>query len=194
MHCVQSLPEDYRKIYEIDLQKNKKTALLLNILGSVMGILMVLAMHFVIPIGTLFSMENGFADYCLRFVVLIVGIIVYIILHEWVHGRVMRFYGARQVKFGFTGLYAFAGSKEDYFAKKAYIVIALAPLVLWGVVLLAVNLLVGEAWFWVVYWIQVMNVTGAVGDLFVTVKFSKMPVDILVNDDGVSMRVYLPEG
>ena len=193
MHCLQSLPENYRKIYEVDLQKNKKTALLINGLAIAVSLIMGIGMHCFVPIGTLFSMEAGLGAYCLRFAVLIAAMIGYIILHEWVHGRAMRFYGAKKLRFGFTGMYAYAGSKEDYFTKNAYIVVALAPLVVWGIVLLVINLLVPEPWFWVVWLIQINNVSGAMGDIFVTVKFSRMPADILVNDDGVSMRVYARE-
>ena len=193
MHCVQKLPENYRKIYEVDLQKNKKTALLINGLAIVVSLIMGIGMHCFVPIGTLLSMEAGLGAYCLRFAVLIAAMIGYIILHEWVHGRAMRFYGAEKLRFGFTGMYAYAGSKEDYFIKNAYIVVALAPLVVWGIVLLVINMLVPEPWFWVVWLIQINNVSGAMGDIFVTVKFSRMPADILVNDDGVSMRVYARE-
>lgn len=74
--------------------------------------------------------------------------------------------------------------------KKAYIFIALAPVVLWGIVLAVINAFVPEAWFWVVYLLQVINLSGAAGDLFVTVKFSRFPKDILVRDYGVGMTVY----
>ena len=194
MHCVQHLPENYVQIYSVDLQKDKKTAILINVLATVVSLIMGFGMHLAVPIGTLFSMEDGFGAYCLRFAVLIAAVIGYIVLHEWVHGRVMRFYGAKQVQFGFTGLYAFAGSREDYFDKRAYRIIAMAPLVLWGIVLLILNILVPLSWFWVVWLVQIMNVSGAMGDVFVTLKFSKMRPDILVNDDGVSMRVYAREG
>ena len=86
-------------------------------------------------------------------------------------------------------MYAFAGS-DDYYAKKPYIFIALAPIVVWGIVLAVINLLVPRQWFWMVYLIQVINLSGAAGDLFVTVKFSRLPKDILVRDYGVGMRVY----
>ena len=74
--------------------------------------------------------------------------------------------------------------------KKNYFFIALAPVILWGVVLAILNVFVPEQWFWVVYYIQIANVSGAAGDLYVTVKFSKMPKDILVTDSGVEMKVY----
>ena len=40
------------------------------------------------------------------------------ILHEIVHGIAMRICGTKKVKYGFTGLYAFAGSKDFYDIKK----------------------------------------------------------------------------
>ena len=86
-------------------------------------------------------------------------------------------------------MYAYAGS-DAYFGKKPYIVIALAPVVVWGVVLLILNLLAGDGWFWVVWLIQVSNLSGAAGDLYVTAKLSKMSADILIQDSGVSMTVY----
>ena len=53
-----------------------------------------------------------------------------------------------------------------------------------------INALVPTSWFWVVYFLQVCNISGAAGDMFVTVKFAKMPEDILVKDSGVGMVVY----
>lgn len=44
--------------------------------------------------------------------------------------------------------------------------------------------------FWVVYFIQITNISGAAGDLYITFRFRKLPNDILINDTGVEMRVY----
>ena len=38
--------------------------------------------------------------------------------------------------------------------------------------------------------IQLINISGAAGDLFAAVKFSRMPKNILIQDSGVSMRVF----
>ena len=89
-------------------------------------------------------------------------------------------------------MYAFVGS-SDYYDKTAYIFIALAPVVIWGIVLAIVNLLVSVEWFWVVYFIQIMNLSGAAGDLYVTVKFSRLPKDVLIQDYGVGMKVFSKE-
>ena len=146
-------------------------------------------MHFYIPISTLFDMQNGLGAYTVRFIILMVLIVVYMVLHELVHGVTMKLFGTKKVKYGFTGLYAFAGS-DDYYDKKSYIIIALAPVVIWGIVIAVVNALVSPEWFWVIYFIQISNISGAAGDIYVTAKFSRLPKDILVKDVGVGMTVY----
>ncbi len=194
MKAYTELPAGYKEILSINLQKDKKLAFLVNGLAILIGVAMVLPMHFYIPIGTLFDaelfeMEGGIAFYVLRFAVLVVAAIAYLILHELVHGIAMRICGTKKVKYGFTGLYAFAGS-EDHYDKSGYIFIALAPVVLWGAVIAVINAFMPVEWFWVVYFLQVMNVSGAAGDLYVTVKFSRLPKDILVRDNGVGMTVF----
>jgi len=189
MKAVENLPEGYNKIYAIDLQKNKRIALLVNLLAIVIAVLLAVPMHFVVPFFSMLSMENGMQNYMLRFGAFLVFVVLYMILHEFVHGIAMKICGTKKVKYGFTGMYAFAGSK-DFYGKKAYIFIALAPVVFWGIVLAIVNLFVSVEWFWVVYLIQIINVSGAAGDLFVTVKFSRLPRDILIQDYGVGMTVF----
>ena len=189
MKSYVELPQGYREIDSIDLQKNKKLSLLVNGLALLIGVLMAVPMHFVVPITALFDMSDGFVAYFIRFGVLMAAMIVYMVLHEWVHGVTMKLCGTKKVKYGFTGLYAFAGS-EDYYDKRSYITIALAPIVVWGVVLLVLNLLVPTQWFWVVYLVQITNISGAAGDLYVTYRFSRLPADILVRDYGVGMTVY----
>lgn len=189
MKNVSSLPENYREIYSVDLQKNKKMAILINCLALVIAAVFAVPAHFYVPVTTLFDMKNGLGAYTVRFAVLLLGMIAYIILHELVHGVAMKACGTKKIKYGFTGLYAFAGS-EDYYDKKSYITIALAPIVVWGIVIAVVTAIVPREWFWVVYFIQLCNLSGAAGDLFVTLKFSRLPVDILVRDCGIGMTVY----
>lgn len=192
MKAVHNLPEGYKDILSIDLQKDKKLFLLINILATVIIVVMAVPMHFLVPITSLFDISKGLKAYTIRFVVLFVAMIAYIVLHELVHGITMKILGTKKIKYGFTGLLAYAGS-DDYYDKKSYITIALAPIVIWGVVLAIINIFVSSEWFWVVYFIQLLNVSGAAGDMYVTVKFAKLPKDILVRDYGVSMTVYSAE-
>ena len=183
------LPENYRPVLTVDLQKDRKKMLLVNGIAAVIGLVLAVLGHLYVPIGAMFSMKDGVLDYFLRFGALFVGILVYMVLHELVHGIFMRRFSGAKVKYGFTGMYAFAGS-DAYFSKKHYIIIALAPVVVWGIVLAVICPLVPERWFWVPWFIQVSNISGAAGDFYVTWKFRSLPADILVQDSGVAMTVY----
>ncbi len=182
--CLE-LPEGYEALFAIDLQKDKKLALLVNSLALVIALALIV-------LGGALMLRNSEIVIELTLVktlALLAGLVVYILLHELVHGIFMRINSGQRPKYGFTGLYAYAGS-QAYFAKKPYIVIALAPIVVWGVVLAALCVLVPRDWFWVVWLIQVINLSGAAGDLYVTVRFSHLPRNILVQDTGVSMTVF----
>lgn len=189
MRAVKTLPIGYKEIYSVNLQKDKKAAVVVNLIALVISILLIVPAHFLVPIMTLFHIEDGMSNYIIRFLTLILLMLAYLVLHELVHGIAMKICGTQKVKYGFTGVYAFAGS-DDYYNKRAYIFIALAPVVLWGIVLAVIIPFVATTWFWIIYFIQVMNISGAAGDLFVTVRFSCFPKDILVRDTGVGMTVY----
>ena len=186
------VPENYRELFSIDLQKEKKLMLLVNGLSLAIGAVLFVAGLLMVPITALFDLESGLGAYIARFAVLVVGMIAYILLHELVHGVFMRYFSGRKPHYGFTGMYAYAGS-DACFDRRSYIVIALAPVVIWGLVLAVLAPVVPRSWFWVVYLIQIINLSGAAGDYYVTVRFLRLPPDILVRDTGVSMTVFGPK-
>ena len=188
MNSYKELPAGYREILHIDLQKDQKLMLIVNFLGAILMAIMLVPAAFMVPFTTLFDYSE-MGQFIWKMGAMALGFVTYMVLHEAVHGIVMRHYCDTKVTFGFTGVYAFAASKA-YYCKKHYIVIALAPIVVWGIVLGILNFLVPISWFYVVYLIQLGNISGAAGDLYVTWRFRKLPGDILVQDDGVSMTVY----
>lgn len=189
MHALQTLPANYTEICAVDLKQNKRLALLVNVLAALIAIAMAVPALFYVPFSTLYDMSGGIGAYLLRFAVLLISMLAYIVLHELVHGVTMKLFGTKKVRYGFSGPYAFAGS-DDYYSKWAYIIIALAPILVWGIALAVILPLVSAEWFWVVYIIQIINISGASGDIYVTIRFLKFPSDILVRDSGVAMKVY----
>jgi len=190
MKAVQNLPENYKEILSVDLEKDKKLLWGVNIAALVICVAMILPVTlFIVPIWTMIDTGQGIGSMLIKFAATMGLLVIYIILHELVHGIAMKICGTKKVRYGFKGLYAFAGS-DDYYDKKSYIFIALAPVVLWGVVLAVVNVLVPEDWFWIIYIVQMQNISGAVGDYYVSLKFSRLPKDILIKDYGVGMTVY----
>lgn len=189
MNNTLTLPEGYVLQEHIDLQKDKKLMGIVN--GLALAVMTVLAVigHMIVPISRLYSVGGDMGGMLVRVGTLLVGYIVYMVLHELTHGVCMKHFSGARVKYGFTGMYAWAGS-EAYFNKGSYIVIALAPIVVLGILLAVLNVFVSEEWFWVVYFIQIGNLSGAAGDLYVTARFAKYPKDILIRDSGVAMSVY----
>ena len=181
------LPEGYKEILSVDLQGNKRQLLIVNGAALVISIIMAVIGILIRPIH-LATDRDSLTRLMIGMLIIVVGTVLYMVLHEAVHGIFMRAFSEVKPRFGFTGLYAYAGS-DAYYAKIPYITIALAPVVIWGIVLLLLNLLI-PAYFWSIYFIQITNISGAAGDLYVTLKFMRMPSDILVHDTGVSMTVY----
>lgn len=182
-----TLPEGYSVLERIDLKDNRKQFLIVNILSAVVLLALLLPALFLVPIHTM--MEGEPLSGLLRLAATFGGCIVYILLHELVHGIFMKGFSRVKPHYGLSLTYAYAGSTA-YFNRRHYVIIALAPVVIWGVVLAAAIPFVPRAWFWVLYFIQLMNLSGAAGDLYVTARMSRMPADILVQDSGVAMTVY----
>ncbi len=191
MKSCSVLPENYIQRTVIDLEKDKKAFWFVNILSLVIAALMVAIGVWAVPLDLEPDADNFVLELLLPLIVLLAGIFAYIVLHEAVHGVFMYAFSRVRPRFGFKLVFAYAGS-EAYFDKIRYIVIALAPVVFWGMVLLIIDLFCKGIWFWVFYIIQVCNVGGAAGDLYVTAKILRMPKDILIQDTGTQMTVFAP--
>lgn len=191
MKTTETLPTNWQQILTVDLQRNRRQMLLVSIIALVIAAVMVTVCAIFVPIAPIFDLSAGFLPYMARFGTLFAGMIAYIVLHELVHGVFIRIFSGKRATYGFSWKYAWAGS-DCYFGKVPYLVIALSPVVIWGIVLAVINTLVPIEWFWVVFVIQIMNLSGAAGDLYVTARFLGLPKDILVKDTGTSMTVYAP--
>lgn len=110
-NSTSSLPQDYREIYSLDLQKDKKTALIVNGAAVLIMIFMIFIGYKIMPVFSLFEVEDEFYYRMtfIKLIVLCVSMVVYLLLHELVHGITMKLFGAKKIKYGFTGLYAYAG-------------------------------------------------------------------------------------
>lgn len=179
-----ALPEGYALKRRIDLQKDKKLFWLVNGLSLAIALALVLLAVVVGPSFTAWIVTFPWYGYLM----LAGGMIAYMVAHEAVHGVMIRYYSGKWGNFGFTGAYAFAGS-EAYFAKGPYAVIALSPVVIWGAVFALVCALC-PGLFWPFAILQIINLSGAAGDFYVSWLLGRMPEDVLIRDDGVSMAFY----
>lgn len=181
-----NLPENYELVRTIDLTKNKKENTIVTILSLVL-LVVVFLLGFLLR--TPESVQNGSMG--LVMVAAFFAFAVYIVLHEAVHGAFMWYFSKVKPHFGISLQYAYAGS-DAYFHRTRYLIIALAPFVVWGVIFGAIALMLNNVWFWLFWFLFAGNASGAAGDLYVFYVISRMQKDVLVQDDGMSMRIYAP--
>jgi hypothetical protein len=119
-------------------------------------------------------------------------------LHELVHGVFIRWaghtprYGAKYTQLGPLKLpyVLFATTDDGFFWRNQFIVIALAPVVL---ITLAGLLLMSVLPLWLGYYVAValvLNGSGAVGDLWMTVVALRYAPDAVVRDEADSITVF----
>ena len=178
----------YKECTKIDLVKNKKEALLVNIYGIIIMVVMAVFIPLLIMGGIIeFNLETTFP---LFFIVLLISLILYIPLHEIVHGIVLKKYTDEKLSFGWKLVYAYCGSKEAVVDRKEYYAVALAPLLVFSVVfisLMVLNPSLSLVW----YVMEIMNVSGSVGDIYVSIKLRKEKSrDILITDSGTYMSFW----
>ncbi len=191
--CHKTLPQGYSFFDKIDLKNNKKQfwtvqGICLAIIAVMLGIGWLIESPIKV-LNSVYNAENN-TESIIAVVVLIVGFVLYIFAHEAVHGLFMYAFCKTKIKYGFVGWAAYAGSSA-YYDKKRYIIIALAPVVVWGVTFAVLNIFFHSGiWFWVIWFLQIGNVSGACGDFFCVYKTARYPKDILVNDTGLEMQIF----
>ena len=151
------LPRGYELYETVDLAGKAMKVMAIFVVLLTLGILF--SGH---PVSEAFQMEA----FRIAFAAggMIMGMVVYLFVHEGVHGFFIKmfsgiapFYGKDLKK----GMF-YAGS-SCFFGKTAYVTIALAPLVIWGIVIaimlseLSTN---APQYWWYLYMIQIFNFTG----------------------------------
>lgn len=191
--CHKTLPQGYSFFDKIDLKNNKKQfwtvqGICLAIIAVMLGIGWLIESPIKV-LNSVYNAENN-TESIIAVVVLIVGFVLYIFAHEAVHGLFMYAFCKTKINYGFVGWAAYAGSSA-YYDEKRYIIIALAPVVVWGVTFAVLNIFFHSGiWFWVIWFLQIGNVSGACGDFFCVYKTARYPKDILVNDTGLEMQIF----
>ena len=162
------LPQGYchPRAAATDLVHNKPQIRLVNGLSVVLCVIMLVLPALWGRSLRDFVGEGPLSALLLRRGVALAGIFAYIALHELTHGAVMKACGA-SVRYGYKVAYAYAGS-DAYFTRPAYVAIALAPVVVWGIVFAVLAACLPREWFPAVWLWQLVNISGAAGDFYCT--------------------------
>ena len=180
-----TLPAGYRYAGNLDFMRNRKQMKIVIWLSLALVIVPALGGLIFVPVGPSLKLMNR------RWVLwpaLGAALIAYIPLHELTHGIVMFALSGVPPKYGLKLPYAYAGSTV-WFDRSSHIITALAPVALWGIALTWVALALPREWFWPVWIVQISNLSGSAGDIYCVWALARMKGDILIQDDGVRMRI-----
>jgi hypothetical protein len=117
-------------------------------------------------------------------------VIALILLHEGVHGICFWLITKKKPIFSIGPGYAAAAAPHSFMAKKPYLVTALSPLIVLTVIGLLLVPLAAPGWLFYLGLFIVMNISGAVGDLWVAGKILLRREPLLVQDFGDRVIVY----
>ena len=197
MKPLRELPETYRPAGTLDLSKDRKALLLLNLLAFVVILAMwsffMRLVEWMRPDAAVEGLAlsiNGLGD-MVKYVALILVLTgVMLTLHEAIHGFFFWLFTRSRPRFALKLAYAYAAAPDWYLPRNQYLVTALSPLI--GITLVCVLLVavLPPAWFWAVGFILIFNASGAVGDLWVAGWLLTMPSDTYARDSGDSVTLY----
>lgn len=185
-----ALPEGYVPVYTLDAA-NKRVGLWLN-----MAALAVMAAT--VAVGWWAIRPSGFmAYYRLWHSLLLPAVLVlYLVLHELLHGAAYKLLTHRHLTFGLTATVAFCGVPDIYVYRQTALFALLTPFVVFVPVFLLPACLCTEAWtrFYAVLFLAA-HLGGCVGDLYDAglYWFRFRRPDTLMQDTGPKQTFYVKQ-
>ena len=191
-----ALPESYKEIKHINAL-DVKLGLILNLVA-----LIVLAAVMAVALIPVFASEIDLTavmdDSFLIMVVFLLSCVVYIVLHELVHGIAYKALTNERLTFGFSWSCAYCGVPNVYVYRRASLIALVAPLITFTVVLIPVMI--------ALYFVSIplyiaaallfgMHLGGCSGDIYMTLLllFKYRDPKLLVRDTGPEQYLYLEE-
>lgn len=197
-HFEEKLPENYRLVKTVDATK-APFAVVFNLLSLVMmvGAFAVLYFAFGTDVSLIKEQFLALPDFTkiLALLLLVVGFIVYIVLHELVHGVVYKAFTKRKLTFGVTMTCAYCGVPDVFVYRTASLCALLAPFVIFSIAFIVpMFFMQNTVWFLLLAALFAMHFGGCVGDLYITVLyvFKFRDEKTLMRDTGPVQTFYLP--
>lgn len=187
-----ALPENYQEVFSWKVTGKPMRVIALNIVGVILFIIFgMIFSSIAISVGRMTSEGNfrlGLGEMGLA----IAGIVLTFVLHELTHGLTMQMFGASP-RYGiiWKGLMLYATSPGYAYRRNNYVVISLAPFVFISVlVILGMWILQGTAWVALLAICGIVNASGAVGDMWITMIVLRYAATAYVMDERDGIRVF----
>jgi len=189
------LPGSHAKTWELDLTRNQRAALGLNLAAIPLFVMFGwVFVQFASSLRPEIVSRIFFARisphpivFFLIFLVVVVGTMF---IHEAIHGLFFWIYTRSKPIFGLKLLFAYAGAPDWYIPRNQYAIIGLAPFILITIAGFLVIFLTPSSVGQLALVAVTMNASGAVGDLYVSARVLYQPRDVLIRDTGVGFTMF----
>lgn len=200
MRAVQSLPSQYQTVGTLDLTKDERLLVILNLVGLAalvgFGWLFSRCIFWLRPQGTAGEFQilqiNGWSG-IITLIAAILGLTaLHIVIHEAIHGVFFWFFTHSRPLFAFRWYYAYAAAPDWFIPRNPFLITTLAPLVLISLGGLVILRFAPGPWLLPTWFVMSMNAAGAVGDLLVAIWLLRQPVTCLAQDCGDAVTLFVP--
>ena len=187
-----SLPDDYQEVLHWRVTEKPIRVVTAQILGVLsLDLFGVIFGSLAASLGKLkLQGEFGLGTIGLVFA----GIVLTLVLHELTHGLLMQMFGAKP-RYGilWKGIMLYATSPGYAYRRNNYVAILLAPFVfISSLVVLGMWLLQGTLWVFLLGICGIVNASGAIGDMWMTMIVLRYATTAYVMDERDGLRVFLP--
>ena len=194
MANINDIPKGYAMTGKLNLRADPGEYRRWNLFSLLTGLVLIAACWLwrsFAPLQALLA--AGFSVYALRILALAAGLYLYAQLFQLTRALLLRLLGGQAPCWRRQGVLQIPGSYA-YFGRGRYLLLTLAPLLLWTAALAVPCLAVPADWFWAVYLILVYNIGGNLAVFHTVLHVLRLPKTALLRTTGVMTLVYTEEG
>lgn len=192
-----TLPPGYVETARFNI-KSRATMIALNLIGLVLVLLSTAGFTMLAvylrpeSADRLFAFQLEGIEFLFALAGLLLVIFATLVLHEAVHGLGFLYLAKIKPVFAFRGAYAYAAAPGWYIPTRIYFWIGITPLITLSLLAVVLLLVLPVAALTAVVLAAVMNASGAVGDIWVSILVLRQPRGSLALDNGDEISLYAP--
>ena len=200
MKPLKVLPQNYEFSTSLDLIKDQKTLVKVNILAIigffVFGWLFLGALTWLRPetVASGFSYTfSGLTTVISRLLSFLVVVAIMVVLHEFIHGILFWMFTREIPKVAFKGFYAYAAAPGWFIPRNQYLLVGIGPFLIITLVGIGLIVIVPQVILFPLLILLTLNASGSAGDLLAVGWLLRHPATSYIEDQGVKTSVYVPQ-
>ncbi|MBQ8772173.1 MAG: DUF3267 domain-containing protein [Clostridia bacterium] len=194
-HYELELPQGYKEAQVIDA-KDTKFGVIMNLVAlAVMVLAVTIGCLILKPTWEQLEQDVTSKGFIWHMLIFLLAMVVYIVLHELVHGAAYKLLTKQKLTFGLTLTVAYCGVPNIYVYRKAALISLLAPFVVFLPVFTALIFVVSLTFDKLLACYMLgMHIGGCSGDLYDTILylFKYKSPKTLMRDTGPKQTFYVP--